>query len=199
MVCSDWEILLVLQQMEIAIKNMVCDRCVKVVGDIMARLAHPQAQVTMGRVTLDAPLSDDELTLLDKMLVEEGFELLRDRDSSLVERIKGEVIQFARDAAINTRVKLSAYLADRLATDYRTLGRVFSEHEGRTIERYHIAQKIEYVKELLAYGEMTVSEVADITGYSSAAHLSRQFHAETGMTPTEYRERTPRRTPLDKV
>ena len=178
---------------------MVCDRCVKVVGDIMARLGHPQAQVTMGRVTLDAPLSDDELTLLDKMLVEEGFELLRDRDSSLVERIKGEVIQFARDSAINTRVKLSAYLADRLATDYRTLGRVFSEHEGRTIERYHIAQKIEYVKELLAYGEMTVSEIADITGYSSAAHLSRQFHAETGMTPTEYREQSPRRTSLDKV
>ncbi|PWL59133.1 MAG: hypothetical protein DBY35_11250 [Bacteroidales bacterium] len=76
--------------MEIAIKNMVCDRCVKVVGDIMARLGHPQAQVTMGRVTLDAPLSDDELTLLDKMLVEEGFELLRDRDSSLVERIKAK-------------------------------------------------------------------------------------------------------------
>lgn len=185
--------------MEIAVKNMVCDRCIKVVGEVMARLGYPHAAVTMGRVSLDTPLSDDELVRLGEMLVEEGFELLRDRDSSLVERVKGEVILFVRDGGVNVRMKLSAYLSGRLGVDYRTLGRVFADNEDRTIERYYIAQKIEYVKELLAYGEKTVSEIADAAGYSSAAHLSRQFHAETGMTPTEYRDSTPRRTPLDKV
>lgn len=184
--------------MEITVKNMVCDRCVMVVSDIMRRLGHPDAEVTMGHVRLDADLTDDELDRLDAMLVDAGFELLRDRDLALVEEIKTAVILLARDSEGDQRLKLSAYLSERLGVDYRTLSRVFTATEHRSIERYYIAQKVEYVKELLDYGELTVSEIADMTGYSSVAHLSRQFRAETGLTPTEYRENGGR-TPLDKV
>lgn len=197
-VCPVWEKWLALQLMEITVKNMVCDRCVKVVGDIMGRLGHPDAEVTMGHVRLDAGLTSDEIDRLDAMLVEEGFELLRDHDLSLVEEIKAAVILLARDSEGDRKMKLSAFLSERLGVDYRTLGRVFTSVEQRTIERYYIAQKVEYVKELLDYGELSVSEIADMTGYSSVAHLSRQFRAETGMTPTEYRE-SGGRIPLDKV
>lgn len=183
--------------MEIAVKNMVCDRCVMVVTGIMSRIGHPEAVVSMGSVSVPGELSAEELDALERMLREAGFELLRDRDLALVERIKRAVIELARGRD-DGGLKLSAWLAGRLGADYRTLNRVFSAHELRTIERYYIAQKVEYVKELLAYGEMTVSEIAHAAGYSSVAHLSRQFRAETGMTPTEYRERGTR-TPLDRV
>ncbi len=197
-VCSDRKILLVLQLMEIAVKNMVCDRCVSVVTGIMRSLGYPEAVVTMGRVALDRDLSGEELDRIDRCLVAEGFQLLRDRGASLVEKVKAAVLRLARSRDDDRKVKLSVYLSDELGVDYRTLGRLFAEHENRTIERYYIAQKIEYVKELLDYGEMTVSEIACLTGYSSVAHLSRQFREETGMTPTAYRE-TGKRIPLDKV
>ncbi len=197
-VCKDWKNLLALQLMEIGVKNMVCDRCVMVVADIMRRMGYPDARVTMGSVSVDNTLSDKEFERLDGMLVAAGFELLRDRESSLVDSVKREVILFARNPEVNCRMKLSAYLAKRIGIDYRTLGKLFAGHENRTIERYYIAQKVEYVKELLAYGNMTVSEIADMTGYSSVAHLSRQFRDETGITPTQYRM-AGQRKPLDKV
>ena len=82
---------------------------------------------------------------------------------------------------------------------FDTISRMFSQLEGRTIEKYHIAQKVERVKELLAYGGRTLEEIADITGYSSASHLSRQFKAVTGLTPTQFVSTRGKRTPLDKV
>ena len=95
-------------------------------------------------------------------------------------------------------LKLSEYLSSRIGRDYRTLSRVFSDAEGRTIENYLILQKIERVKELLVDGQLTVSEIAWLTDYSSVGHLSRQFKAITGMTPSEFRI-SGRRIPLNEV
>ena len=97
------------------------------------------------------------------------------------------------------RLNLSACLEEHLHIPYDTLSRIFSSLEGRTVEKYQIAQRVEWVKELLGYGEMTVSEIADYTGYSSAAHLSRQFKSVTGLTPTEYLRATASRRPLNEV
>ena len=97
------------------------------------------------------------------------------------------------------RFNLSACLQDHLNTDYGTLSKIFSATEGRTIEKYSIAQRVEFAKELLSYGEMTISEVADRAGYSSVAHLSRQFKTQTGMTPSQFQKLRPERTPLNEV
>ncbi len=183
--------------MEIAVKNMVCDRCVMVVREIMARLGYPDAEVTLGLVKVDGELSPDSLGRLADELAGAGFELLRDASLALVERVKAAVIDLVRGAD-DGRLKLSAYLTASLNVDYRVAAAAFARVEGRTIERYYITQKVEYVKELLDYGELTVSEIADMTGYSSVAHLSHQFRAETGMTPSAYKL-TGHRRPLDKV
>jgi len=114
-----------------------------------------------------------------------GFELITDADERLVEAIKHAVMHHLRDEE-ECRLNLSACIAGHIGVSYDQASRVFSRIEGRTIERYHILQKVEYVKELLGYADRTLSEIADRTGYSSAAHLSRQFKDVTGMTPTQY-------------
>ena len=114
---------------------------------------------------------------------------------ALVEAAKQVIIDHVRNH--DCRFNLSACLQDHLNTDYSTLSKIFSATEGRTIEKYSIAQRVEFAKELLSYGEMTISEVADRAGYSSVAHLSRQFKTQTGMTPSQFQKLRPERIPLN--
>lgn len=180
------------------IKNMVCDRCVMTVKNILASLGYGHAVVTMGKAEMDADLTTEEMGAIGHKLAEVGFMLLENPDDVLVERIKNAVIALVRrdDAA---QENLSSLLTAAVGVDYRQMSAVFSAHEHRTIEKFYIAQKVERVKELIDYGELTVSEIAYATGYSSVAHLSRQFRQVTGMTPTQYKTSNQGRKPIDKV
>ena len=112
-------------------------------------------------------------------------------------RAHGRLVHYSGDAA---RTNLSDYLSSRLNRDYGYLSRLFSEISGTTIEKYFIAQKIERAKELLAYGELSLGEIADELGYSSAAYLSSQFKSVTGLTPSHFRTmKGSRRKAIDKV
>lgn len=172
--------------MKLTIKNMVCNHCVAAVRAALADAGATVVDVELGRAEIAENLSDNELSDVARRLEASGFELITDPAKDIVETIKREIIMMVRSAEPPPK-KLSEYLSDRLGRDYKSLSRIFSETEGRTIENYAILQKIERVKELLLDGQLTVSEIAWQTGYSSVAHLSRQFKDITAMTPSEFR------------
>lgn len=183
---------------QLAIKNMVCPRCVAAVRSVLAQSGLTAQQVSIGNATVVQDLTSAQLDALNGQLQAQGFELLRNEDDALVERIKTATIFLARRDT-GEPVKLSEALPQALHTDYERLSALFSAHEGRTIEKFFIAQKVAHVCELLAYGQLTVSEIAWRTGYSSVAHLSRQFKQVTGLTPTQYRQSPTQRQPITEV
>lgn len=184
--------------MEIAIKGMVCRHCVEAVEHALAAAGITGATARLGYADIpDTLATPKEFARLDKELEARGFTRITDAGTLLIEQAKRCILKHVRDE--DCHFNLSACISDHLGVDYSTLSKLFSAREGRTIEQYHIAQRIEYVKELLSYGEMNISEVADKAGYSSVAHLSRQFKTITGMTPTAYLKGAPLRTPLNEV
>lgn len=183
------------------IKNMVCDRCLMAVRDQLNAVGLPYHNLQLGEVELDREATPNELADLGHRLENLGFELLDDRKSRLVERIKGSIISLVHHRHNDWKNrKLSAWLQEQLHMDYHYLSTLFSSVEGITLEKYVILQRVERVKELLRYDEMNLSEIAFELGYSSVQHLSQQFKKVTGLTPTHFkalRENT--RKPLDKI
>lgn len=183
---------------------MVCNRCKTAVQQEIEKLGlHPQ-QVSLGEVILkEDDLPEDVINQLDTSLSNLGFERIDDRKARLIEGIKNKIIEVIRRREEQQRkFNWSEVLAEQMHYEYSYLSNLFSSMEGITIEHYIIRQKIEYVKELLFYDELTLSEIADKLGYSSVAHLSAQFKKITGLTPSELkksREITQSRKSLDKV
>lgn len=185
--------------MRMNIRNMVCRHCVTALSDILDRLAIAHGEVGIGYAEIEeGELSPDSLKRLDTELAAAGFERVVSTDDLLVDKVKLAVLHHVRDQE-ECHYNLSACIEKHVGVAYDTLSRIFSQNEGCTIERYHIAQKVERVKELLGYKELTLAEIAFRTGYSSAAHLSRQFKSETGVTPTEYIRSLGGRKPLNEV
>lgn len=182
------------------IKNMVCNRCIMVVKSELEKLGHAPLQVELGEVTLSKELSEEEKATVDLMLHNLGFSLIDDKKSQLIEKIKTLIIELVHQQNNQLKSNLSDYLIGKLNQDYTHMTNLFSEVEGTTIEKYFIAQKIEKVKELLVYGELTLSEIAYQLNYSSVSHLSNQFKKVTGLTPSHFKNiRLEKRKPLDEV
>ncbi len=183
--------------MRLNIRNMVCERCVMAVRQILAEMGEPQAEIALGWAKIPTEPTRQWLDDFDKRLRQIGFELIEDPEAALVEQIKIAVQEHARkDGGCN--LNLSACLEEHLHQDYRRLSRIFSAREGRTIENYMVAQRIERVKELISEGVHTMTEIAYRTGFSSVAHMSRLFKQSTGMTPTQYLDVLDR-SPIDKI
>lgn len=179
---------------------MVCRHCIHAVETILEKLGIDNAEVMLGVIRIpDKEFQKITLEQLDMELEADGFERIVDRNAMIVENIKKIIIRHVRierDCPLN----LSACLEKHMDITYDTASRIFSAQEGRTIEKYFIAQKIELVKELMGYNQMSVSEIADLTGYSSVSHLSRQFKEVTGMTPSLYlRQGLNDRCPITQV
>ncbi len=170
-----------------------------VVGQLLERLGHEPMEVTLGEAVLADDLTAEERVRLATELESLGFELIDDPRDRLVQQVKTAVIELVHRDDGDMKVNLSDYLSSRLHMDYNYLSARFSEAEGTTVEKYFIAQKIERVKELLEYGEMSLGEIAEMLHYSSVAHLSAQFKRVTGVTPSEFRRGGMSRRPLDKV
>ena len=185
---------------KIRIKNMVCPRCITAVKEVMDLHGIAYRRVELGEVELTKPLDDRSRERLAERLNSIGFELLESRQDKIISRVKTLIIQQVHHEHDPFQGNFSDFLANALHADYSALSKLFSSVEGITIEKYITRQKIERVKELLFYGELTLSEIAVDMHYSSTAHLSAQFKKETGMTPTEFRKSSGKgRTPLDKV
>ncbi|MBL7974250.1 MAG: helix-turn-helix domain-containing protein [Candidatus Kapabacteria bacterium] len=188
--------------MQLSVKNMVCNRCIKVVHDELTRIGIKPVDVRLGEVLLEKEPSERQLETIRTVLEENGFEILDDRRKKTIERIKRSVIDIIQHGTEEEleRIVFSQYIADKVGAEYQQLSSLFSQHEGITIEKYIIAQKIERVKELMVYDELTISQISYRLGYSSVHHLSNQFKKVTGMTPTEFKKlQTKQRLPLDKV
>jgi AraC-like DNA-binding protein len=184
------------------IKNMVCRRCIYMVGQLSEQSGlHPQS-IKLGEIELPTEPSPGQLAALEQKLREFGFELLTDQKHRIIEKIKTLVIEhIQQDDHLREKGPLfSTLLADSLHKDYSSLSKLFSEVEGITIEKYIIGQKIEKVKEWLVYDELSLSEMADRLGYSSVAHLSAQFKKTTGFTPSAFRkQKDHHRRSIDKL
>jgi YesN/AraC family two-component response regulator len=143
--------------------------------------------VDLGEIELAKDPSKTQLEKLNDGLKHLGFELIDDKKSRLIEKIKNLIIKLIHHSDEEMKVNLSDYLADKIHYDYTYLSNLFSEVENTTIEKYFIAQRIEKVKELLVYNELSLSEIAEKLGYSSVAYLSSQFKKITGLTPSYYK------------
>jgi len=180
---------------------MVCDRCIMVVKQLFMDLNIDFHQIQLGQIELKEELNDQQLEKIRSLLQEYGFELLDDKKSKIVEKIKTTIVSLIHGKDVEElNLKLSAILEEKLQTDYHYLSTLFSSVEGVTIERYTILQRIEKVKELLMYDEKSLSEIAYEMGYSSVQHLSQQFKKVTGLTPSHFKQlKENKRKPLDKI
>jgi AraC-like DNA-binding protein len=179
---------------------MVCNRCKMVVSAEFEKLGYKPVSVELGEVEIEQEMTGEDMQKLIAALQQHGFDLIDDRKSRLIERIKTLIVQLVHEKQNDLKINLSDYLSANLNHDYHYVSNLFSEVEGTTIEKYYIAQKIERVKELLVYDELSLSEIAHQLNYSSAAYLSNQFKKVTGLTPGHFKNiRSVKRKPLDEV
>lgn len=168
---------------------MVCDRCIRTVQRLAEASNIVTGYVRLGELEIANEPTTDQLIHFKTRLVEEGFELLDDQSSRLIEQVKILIINEIHHSASNKSdaENYSDFLARHTLHEYAPLSRLFSAVTGITIEKFIIAQKIERVKELLVYGEMSLGQIAFENGYSSTQHLSNQFKQVTGLTPSAFK------------
>ena len=170
------------------VKNMVCNRCIEAVREEFDALDIPTLNITLGEVVIEKELPMDLNDSLQEALKNRGFELLQDQKSKLIDQIKSLIIEQIHYKNDTLSTNFSTFIEHKLDQPYHSLSKLFSQVEGMTIERFILKQKIEKVRELIFYGEHTLSEIAYLMHYSSVAHLSAQFKKETGMTPSEFKK-----------
>jgi AraC-like DNA-binding protein len=183
----------------IHIKNMVCPRCIEAVKELLKEANVGFEHVLLGEARLKRPLDKQQQSNLAPLLEAKGFELLEDKTSSIISNIKGLIIEQVYYSHEPLKVNFSTFLSEKIGKDYSSLSKLFSSVESITIEKFITAQKIERVKELLIYDQLTLSQIAFQLNYSSVAHLSAQFKKETGLTPTQFKkQKRPSRKSIDK-
>ena len=186
--------------MKTHIKNMVCNRCIMAVTDVFRNAGHNPESVSLGEVETKEEIPSTDGEIISRKLQELGFEIIDDNKGQLIEKIKNIIIELVHYGKDDEHFNYSTLIESELHKDYNYLSNLFSSVEGTTIEKYIIHQKIEKVKELLVYGELTLSEIAFQMGYSSVAHLSSQFKKVTGLTPSHFKHLgNHKRRPLDEV
>jgi AraC family transcriptional regulator len=184
----------------LSIKNMVCSRCIYVVREELASLGLRVERVTLGEAIVKGELVP--MAAIRERLHTNGFDLLESENAKLVEAVKTHIIELVQSDELGEQEEnLSDIIAKRVGREYGSLSHLFSSVVAITIERYFILQKIERVKELLIYGELSISEIAYRLGYSSPSHLSRQFKQETGFTPSAFKvaRANAQRVPIEEI
>ncbi|MBN1791525.1 MAG: AraC family transcriptional regulator [Bacteroidales bacterium] len=166
---------------------MACIRCKMVVKSELSKLGLHYAAVELGEADVMEDISTEQMRHLGVALKKTGLELMDDKKSILVERIKTLIIELVHYTDEQIKTNLSDYLSEKLNYNYTYLANLFSEVKGTTIEKFYLAHKIEKVKELLVYDELNLTEIADKLHYSSVAHLSNQFKKMTGLTPSHFK------------
>lgn len=167
---------------------MVCQRCILTVDNILRSLDLPFRQISIGEVELCRKPTETELTNIQKELKKVGFELIESRVTKIVEDIKQVIMDYSALGLDSQQINLSTFITDRIPYEYSYLSDIFSSIEGKTIEKYFILQRIEKVKELLVYDQLSLTEISYQTGFSSVHHLSAQFKKVTGLTPSHFKK-----------
>ena len=180
-------LLQIIEALKIYIKNMVCIRCKMVVKSELAKLGLHYFVVDLGQAEIKEGISPQQLAHLSVALRKSGLELMDDKKSMLVEKIKTVIIELVHYSDDQIKINLSDYISEKLNHNYTYLANLFSEVKGTTIEKFYLSHKIEKVKELLVYDELSLTEIAFLLHYSSVAHLSNQFKKMTGLTPSHFK------------
>lgn len=175
--------------MQLLIKNMVCNRCVRVVREELEKIGLNVSKVELGIATINLTGNDIQYDLIQNTLQKEGFELIEDHKTSIIEHIKHLIINeiHHNKGEKPTSQNFSDFLVKKIGYEYSYLSNLFSSVEKTTIEKYIIAQKIERTKALLLNGDRSLSEIAWQLDYSSVAHLSNQFKQVEGVSPSEFK------------
>lgn len=174
--------------MKLYIKNMVCIRCKMIVKQELKKLSVQDIKIDLGEVEILDKISPTQLAIFKLNLRKYGLELLDDKKSILIERIKKVIVELIHYTEEPSKVNFSDFLSEKLSHDYTYMANLFSEVVGVNIEHYMIVHKIERVKELLVYDELSLTEIAYKLHYSSVAHLSNQFKKITGLTPSHFKK-----------
>ncbi len=181
---------------------MVCDRCILIIKNCLNELSMSPVSVKLGEVDLgQVELAIPELDALKAKIEPLGFALIRDKRAILVEKIKNMIIDFVHGQEQIESANIKQYITAELHYDYTYLSNTFSEFEGLSIKQYLINQKIEKIKELLLYDQLSLTEISFRLGYSSLSHLSKQFKKVMNCTPSEFKNNNDisLRRPLDKL
>ena len=179
---------------------MVCIRCKMIVKNELTKLGLHYISVELGEAEIKEHITEEQHDKMKNALLKWGLELMDDKKSMLIEKIKNVIIESIHYSDEQLQINFSNYLSEKLNYDYTYLANLFSEVEGTTIEHFIIGHKIERVKELIVYDELSLTEIAWKLHYSSIAHLSNQFKKITGLTPSYFKQlRQKRRTSLDNL
>ena len=184
------------------IRNMVCNRCIKVVREELEKLDYTVEKIELGEVVIGSDSKKFKLDRIKKSLEENGFELIDSRKAKIIERIKILIIKLIHHNFTEnlSDINLHGEIIKEAGLSYQYVSSLFSSMEGISIEKFIIHQKIEKVKELIVYDELTLSEIAYRLGYSGVQHLSNQFKKVTGLTPSYFKKlKSKKRKSLDKI
>ena len=182
------------------IKNMVCDRCIRVLRESLLRAGYTPERVELGLAVLDLEDPAEDMVRIASIAQANGFRLLHQADDILVEQVKHALIGLIRQMPVSRETRISQFLKNQLNLPYSRISKTFSESEGQSISRYYIRLRLERVKELIQEGRLNFSEIADQLDFSNINHLSGQFKRETGQSLSEYKSQGQNmRQPLDGI
>lgn len=186
--------------MRLFIKYMVSIRCISAVSAILKECKIQPHNTQLGEIEIPDDVMNEQINLLDQKLKQAGFELMEDKKAQMIEKTIGVIIDMIHNQEDGPKVNYSDYISEKLHFDYTYISNVFSHIKGITIQQFIIIHKIERIKELIIYNELSISEIAWKLNYSSAAHLSNQFKKITGLTPSSFKALKIRlRKPLEEV
>ncbi|HLF53101.1 MAG TPA: AraC family transcriptional regulator [Flavobacterium sp.] len=186
--------------MKLYIKYMVSNRCKMAVKEELKKLGLHFIVVDLGEVEIMEDITEDQRKRMKIGLLNSGLELMDDKKSVLIEKIKHVIIEMVHHSDEVIKINFSDFLSEKLNHDYTYMSNLFSEVQGTTIEQYIISHKIERIKELIIYGELNITEIAWKMNYSSVAHLSNQFKKVTGLSPSHFKQlKEKRRSPIEEI
>ncbi len=179
---------------------MVSNRCKMVVKEELKKLGLHFILVNLGEAELMEPLTEEQHKILKTVLFDAGLELMDNKRSILIERIKNTIVEMVHHTDEQLKTNFSTFLSRKLNHDYTYMANLFSEVQGITIEQFIIAHKVERIKELIMYDELNITEIAWKLNYSSVAHLSNQFKKVTGLSPSHFKQlKDKRRSPIEEI
>lgn len=178
-----------MESTQVNIKGMVCSRCIYTIRESLQQAGMFIRDISLGKVTFCKPIKEADKTLVQSILANLGFELMSDKKEKRLEEIKSFIHTWIEEGSgKNTHHPLSESMARHFMVHYDSLGELFSQMEGLSIERYHIEKRLDVVKEMLVYTDLPLSEIAYKRGFSSVHHLSSQFKKVTGLNPSHFRD-----------
>jgi len=186
--------------MKLYFKHMVCDRCKMLVKAELEKLGLTYSEVNLGEADIIEQATPSQIDAMDSALRKSGIEVLENKKSILIEKIKNTIIEQVHFVKQALPTNLSTLLSEGSHHDYTYLANLFSVSQGTTIEKFYLQHRTERIKELLLYNELNITEIARLMHYSSVAHLSNQFKKQTGYTPSYFKQlKNPHRIPLEDI